>query len=282
MEVLRMLLWPIIVVAGVFVLACVVLYFLQTRLIFYPTREFATTPSRLQLPYEDVYINVTAKERVHGWYFPAGNPDNIRDGPVVLFCHGNAGNVSHRLETAELVLHLGASILLFDYRGYGKSDGSPSEENVYTDAEACYNWLAEQKGVRPENIILFGRSLGGVVAIELARRVRCRGLVVESSFTSAVELGRKMFPLFPIKYLLRFKFDSIGKIRSVTCPLLVTHSPGDELIPLEMGRRLFDAANEPKQFVALRGGHNEREYLADTAYMRALGDLIHGRLNLSR
>lgn len=279
---MRMLLWSVIVVAGTLLSICVALYFYQTKIVFYPTREFAITPSQLQLPYEDVYINITAKERIHGWYFPTSNPDSVKDGPVVLFCHGNAGNISHRLETAELILHLGASILLFDYRGYGKSDGSPSEENVYADAEACYNWLVEQKGVNPEQIIFFGRSLGGAVAIELARRVKCGGLVVESCFTSAEEMGKRMFPLFPIKYLLRYKFDSIRKIGSLTCPVLVTHSPDDEIIPFEMGRRLFAAANEPKQFVTLRGGHNEWEYFADSTYTKAQRDLIHGRLSPSR
>ena len=276
---MRMLLWSVIVVAGALLSICVALYFYQTKLVFYPTREFAITPSQLQLPYEDVYIDVTTKERIHGWYFPADNPDSDKKRPVALFCHGNTGNISHRLETVELVLHLGADILLFDYRGYGKSDGSPSEDNVYTDAEACYNWLVEQKGVRPENIILFGRSLGGAVVIELARRVKCGGLVVESSFTSAEEMGKKIFPLIPIKYLLRYRFDSIGKIGSVTCPVLVTHSPDDEIIPFEMGRQLFTAANEPKRFVTLRGGHNEREYFADGIYTVALNDLLHGRFS---
>ncbi len=277
-----MLLWLVIVVAGALLSICVTLYFYQTKLVFYPTREFAITPSQLQLPYEDVYINVTAKERIHGWYFRADIPDSDKKGPVALFCHGNAGNISHRLETAELILNLGASILLFDYRGYGKSDGSPSEENVYADAEACYQWLLDHKGVDPDQIILFGRSMGGAVTIELARRVKCGGLVIESSFTSATEMGKRMFPLFPIKYLLRYKFDSIRKIGALTCPVLVMHSPDDEIIPFEMGRQLFTAAKEPKQFVTLRGGHNEREYLTDSIYTNALRDLIHGRLNLSR
>jgi fermentation-respiration switch protein FrsA (DUF1100 family) len=270
-----MLLWSVIVLAGAFLLVCVALYFFQTRLIFYPTREFAITPSQLQLPYEEVYIDVTPEERIHGWYFPTSSPDNVKKVPVVLFCHGNAGNISHRLETAELILSLGADILLFDYRGYGKSDGSPSENNVYADAEACYNWLMEQKGVRPQDIILFGRSLGGAVAIELARRIKCGGLIVESSFTSVREMGKKMFPIFPVKRLLKCKFNSIGKIRSVTCPVLVTHSPDDDLVPFEMGRQLFAAANEPKQFVTLRGGHNEREYLVDSIYTVALRDFLH-------
>ncbi len=272
-----MLIWSVIVIAGALLFICVALYFFQTKLVFYPTRDFATTPSQIQLPYEDVFINVTTKEQIHGWYFAANNPDSNKRLPVVLFCHGNAGNISHRLETAELILSMDADILLFDYRGYGKSDGSPSEDKVYADAEACYNWLVEQKRVQPDNIILFGRSLGGAVAIELARRVKCDGLIVESSFTSATERGKKMFPLLPIKHLLRYKFDSIGKLSSLTCPVLVTHSPDDEIIPFEMGRRLFAAANEPKRFVTLRGGHNEWEYFADVSYKTAVETLLHCR-----
>lgn len=275
-----MLLWPVIVVIGTLLFICVALYFYQSKLVFYPVREFAVTPDQLDLPYDDVYINVSPKERIHGWYFPANNPNADKSGPVVLFCHGNAGNISHRLETVELILSLGANILLFDYRGYGKSDGSPSEDNIYADAEACYNWLVEHNGVPPEKIILFGRSLGGAVAVELARRVKCGGLVVESSFTSAKEMSKRMFPFIPIKYLLKYRFDSIGKISSLSSPILITHSSDDEIIPFEMGQRLFAVANQPKRFVTLHGGHNEREYFSDTNYTGALYDLIHGRPSL--
>ncbi len=273
----KMIVWWVIVVLGVLLAACIAFYFLQPKLIFHPTREFVVTPDQLELPFEDVYINVAAGERVHGWYFRTDNPNTNSQVPVVLFCHGNAGNISHRLETAELILSLGARILLFDYRGYGKSDGSPSEENVYADAEACYNWLVEQKGVRPEQIILFGRSLGGAITIELARRVKCRALVVESSFTSVERMARKIFPLFTVKHILRYKFDSIRKIGSLTCPVLVMHSPDDELIPFEMGQRLFAAANEPKRFVSFRSRHNEREYLNETSYQAAWHDLTYSR-----
>ena len=272
-----MLLWLFIIVLGFVLLLCGALYLYQKKLVFYPMCEFALTPDQIDLPYEDVYIKVTPKERIHAWYFTANIPDSNAQAPVVLFCHGNAGNISHRLETAEFILSLGAGILLYDYRGYGLSDGSPSEANVYADAEACYPWLVDQKGIPPENIVLFGRSIGGAVAIELARKVKCRGVIIESSFTSAKEMAKRMFPFIPIKYLLRYKFDSLGKIGSVMCPVLVTHSPDDEIVPFEMGQKLFAAANEPKRFVPLRGGHNEREYLADSVYRQAVRDLIHSR-----
>jgi fermentation-respiration switch protein FrsA (DUF1100 family) len=257
------------------------LYLYQSKLVFYPVREFAVTPDQLDLTYKNVFVNVTSEERVHGWYFSATNPGDDRKEPVVLFCHGNAGNISHRLQTVELLLDLSVDVFLFDYRGYGQSDGSPGESNVYADAEACHNWLVQQEGVPPEKIIFFGRSLGGSVAIELAQRVKCGGLIVESSFTSAKEMGKRMFPFIPIQYILKYKFDSIKKISSVSCPILVTHSPDDEVIPFEMGERLFAAACPPKRFVTLRGGHNEREYFFDTQYKSALHNLIHNGLSPS-
>ncbi|MFH1372859.1 MAG: alpha/beta hydrolase [bacterium] len=268
-----MIFWPVVVAVCLFLLACATVYFHQTRLVFHPTRELVVTPDQLGLNYEDVHIEVTPGQRVHGWYLRTGG----KQAPVVLFCHGNAGNISHRLETADLILDLGADILLFDYRGYGQSDGTPGEQKVYADAEACYRRLVEDEAVPPEKIVLFGRSLGGAVAVELARRVKCRGLIVESSFTSTADMGRLIFPWLPIRYLLRHHFDSIKKISTVDCPVLVTHSPDDELVPFEMGRQLYAAAKQPKRFVSLRGGHNEREYFLNSSYTSALRDIIHGK-----
>ncbi|HWR82555.1 MAG TPA: alpha/beta hydrolase [Candidatus Deferrimicrobium sp.] len=271
-----MIVWILIALGAAAALACAAFYFLQDRLVFYPTREFAVTPDQLNLPFEDVFIHVTPRDRIHGWYFRA--PTRAMHGrtPVVLFCHGNAGNISHRLETVDLVLRLGGDIFVFDYRGYGRSDGSASEDRVYADAEACYHWLVGQKGIIPEDIILFGRSLGGAVAVEVARRVCCGGLIVESTFTSVADMARKIFPYFPVRYLLKYEFDSLRKIGSVTCPILVTHSPEDELVPSEMGERLFAAANAPKQFVHLRGGHNDRDFFEDAPYKEALRAFLHG------
>ncbi len=166
--------------------------------------------------------------------------------------------------------------LLFDYRGYGRSDGEPSEENVYADARAAYDWLINEKNFRPDEIVIFGRSLGGAVAINLASSVPCRGLIVESSFTSALDAGKSRFPFMPVKMLIKYRFDSLAKIRSVHCPVLVTHSPDDEFLPYEMGKKLFEAANEPKQFVALAGGHNDREYLNHDDYRAAFRKIVYG------
>jgi fermentation-respiration switch protein FrsA (DUF1100 family) len=218
-------------------------------------------------------VEVDAGERLHGWYLP-GRGDRSPTGRVVLFCHGNGGNISHRLETAKMVTDLGSDMFLFDYRGYGRSGGSPGEAAVYADALACYDWLRREKGWPPSAIIVFGRSLGGAVAIDLAAKRECGGLIVESSLTSTAAMARRMFPFYPAQYLVRYRFEGLAKIPSVNCPVLVTHSPDDEVIPYDMGRRLYEAAGQPRSFLDLRGGHNERDYLYDLEYRRAVGRLL--------
>ena len=268
--------WLLIAAVVVLLAFVVFFYFYQKRIVFYPAKEMAMTPDELNLAFEDVYINVEDADRIHGWYFPAAAPAgaDCETARTVLFCHGNAGNISHRFETITYLAELGVSQLIFDYRGYGRSSGSPTETNVYADAMAAYRWLVDKKGIRPEDIVVFGRSLGGAVAIDLASRVDCGGLIVESSFTSAGEMGRLMFPVFPVRLLLRVKFDSVDKISACGCPVIVAHSPGDDLIPFRMGQKLFERAVEPKQFVQLSGGHNERVYFNDPAYRAALVDLL--------
>ena len=269
-----------IAVSG-FVAFSLYLYLSQDRMVFFPTRDLEASPGDIGLGFQEVRIDVTDGESIHAWYIPAPSGSRVTgrsgDGgaPTVLFCHGNAGNISHRLETIECLAALGANVMLFDYRGYGQSDGAPSETNMYADAAACYSWLTGSQGVHSDKIVLFGRSLGGAVAIELASHVNCAGLIVESSFTSAREMGRLMFPYFPIGLLLRYEFNSIQKIGQINCPLLVTHSPSDDLVPFAMGRRLYDRAVDPKRFVELKGGHNERDYMADGAYIEAVRAILY-------
>ncbi len=272
-----MILWLAISVATIVAFLGTALYFLQAKLVFHPSREFVTTPDRHGFSFEETFIQITPGERLHGWFFFGRDADREPDHAVVLFCHGNAGNISHRLETVDLLVHLGADVLLFDYRGYGRSDGSPSEASVYADAEACYHWLTGHKGISPERIVIFGRSLGGAVAADLAGRVGCRSVALESTFTSVADLARCLYPALPLKRLLRYRFDTLSKIRELRCPLLITHSPDDELVPFNMGQRLFAAARQPKRFVKLSGGHNDREYLIRSDYIEALRALLGGR-----
>jgi fermentation-respiration switch protein FrsA (DUF1100 family) len=275
-----MLVIVVVVAVGGFVAFGLYLYLSQDRMVFFPTHELEGSPGDLGLDFQELMIEVADGERVHAWFVPAprdnpsGDDSAENDRPTVIFCHGNGGNISHRLATIEVIHRLGGDLLLFDYRGYGQSDGSPSEANLYADAEACYRWLIDEIGVQPDRIVWFGRSLGGAVAVDLAARVDCAGLIVESSFTSAKEMGRRMFPWFPIGLLLRYQFDSVEKIGRVGCPVLVMHSQEDDMIPYSMGRQLFERAAEPKEFVTLVGDHNERGYFGHEEYLSSLRSIL--------
>jgi hypothetical protein len=256
-----------IAVAVVVFLAALVggLFIYQQRLVFVPSRDIVLTPGEVNLKFEEVFLEVAPGEKIHLWYFPVEGAEK-----TVLFCHGNAGNISHRVYTAQFFTSLGVNVLLFDYRGYGRSDGSPSEANVYADALAAWNWLTNENQRDPKSIIVFGRSLGGAIAIDLAARVDCGGLIVESSFTTARDMGRELVPAMPAWLMTRFSFDSAAKIRNVGCPVLVSHSPDDELIPFRMGEQLFAAAPEPKEMLILSGGHNDRGYYDSDVYVKGL------------
>lgn len=266
-----MLGWLFGIVLFIFIALLVFLYLNQGRMVFVPSEQLVVSPGEVGFDFENVYITVEPGVTLHGWYFPLKNSKK-----TILFCHGNAGNISHRLETVKFLVDLGANVMLFDYRGYGNSTGKPSEEGVYADAEAVYRWLRETKQAAAADIVIFGRSLGGAVGIELATRVPCAGVIVESSFTSMVDMGKKMFPFVPVGGLLHYKFESLDKIGKLSCPVLVAHSPDDDLIPYEMGRRLFEAAHEPKQFVKLEGGHNELQYFNSQTYIDAVSGIIFG------
>ncbi|NOY88633.1 MAG: alpha/beta hydrolase, partial [FCB group bacterium] len=260
MLIFKTIFWFLMIPLGIYVGVVLYLYFNQKNMIFYPKKDFDASPKEFNLQWENVDIPVGNKENIFGWYFPVTNSNAHK---VVLFCHGNAGNISHRLSTVQFFVGLEINVFIFDYRGYGQSKGESKESNLYTDARLCYKWLVERKNFQPKDIFILGRSLGGAVAIDLATKVACGGLIVESSFTSATELGKKIFPWFPIKSLVKYRFDSIDKIDLVNCPLLVAHSPEDDMIPFYMGEALFEKAKKPKKFFRLNGLHNEREYLKD-------------------
>lgn len=263
-----MLLTVVLVAVGLFLALALFLYFGQNKLLFIPSRTIDLTPDQLGLPYEDLFLDVAPGEQINAWYFPAqGSPAS---NGTVLFCHGNAGNISHRLQTVQFLLRLGMNVLIFDYRGYGRSDGEPSEDNVYADAHTAYDWLVAVKRVDPTDLYLFGRSLGGAVAIDLAVQIECAGIIVESSFTSTADMGRQLYPFMPITLLVRYRFDAVSKIGQLDCPVLVAHAPDDEMIPYDMGLALFERATSEKMFVKLEGGHNDLAYLDNAKYVNAL------------
>jgi len=250
-----------------------VLMLLENFLVFHPVRAAASwLPPPPGCTVEDVWLTMADGTRIHAWWFPRPGATG-----ALLYCHGNAGNLSYRGQAAaELVDTLGVPVLLFDYPGYGKSDGKPNEAACYAAADAAYDWLTAEQKVPPDQIILYGKSLGGAVAADLAVRRPHRALLLLKTFTSVPAMAWKQFPFIPANWLVRNRFDTLAKIGRCTRPVVIAHGDRDTLIPLWMAEALFQAAPPPKRFFLLPGGgHNDmlpvpflrevRAYLAETA-----------------
>ena len=273
---------------------------LERSFIYFPERELIGDPAEFGLAFDDAYFTAGDGVRLHGWFVPGagGSVEQLNNGtappseavplfqgsnvPAVpatwLWFHGNAGNTSDRLENLRL-LHdeLGVNVFIFDYRGYGRSEGSPSEHGTYRDAEAALAYLLSRSDVEPERIVYFGRSLGSAVAVELATRRPPFALILESPFTSMADLARHHYRLLPATSLIRTRYDSLSKIGKVRAPLLVLHGDQDDIVPFEAGKRLFEAASEPKRFYTIHGaGHNDTYIVGGREYFRALREFVEG------
>ena len=249
----------------------VILYFMQSKFLYQPMREVPYTPADLGLAFEKVVLTTQDGLKLTAWFIPAPLEDQTEAASpqpgetgsagqaelTVLFCHGNGGNMAHRLDSINIFQDLGLNCFIFDYRGYGASQGKPNEQGTYLDAAAAYDWLTQQKKIPPQNIILFGRSLGGSIAANLAAGVKAAGLVVESTFTSYADIGKKFYPYMPVRFFASFSYDTVDFIKQVHCPVMLIYSRNDEIIPFEFGLRLYEAANEPKEFVEIFGSHND-------------------------
>ena len=244
-----------------YVLAAAYLYFFQEKFIYRPSVGLKSTPVAVGMRYEEVALVASDGVQLTGWYLPLADARG-----TVLFCHGNAGNISHLLAVAEDAHRLGLGILLFDYRGYGQSAGTPTEEGTYRDAEAAWNYLVREAGLAPEQIAVIGRSLGGPIAAWLARAKEPAALLLEATFTSMPELGQTLYPIFPIGLLARYEYPTLEYLRQVQCPVLIAHSRDDRLIPFAHGQRLYEVAGRPKAFTELRGGHSSAFSEDATAY----------------
>lgn len=245
------------------------MFLAQPGMIFYPYDVLEATPADWGLDFEDVRLSAEDGVELHGWFVP-----HRGSGRALLFFHGNAGNISHRGDSIAIFHRLGLNVLIIDYRGYGQSAGKPSELGLYRDARAAWRHLTEERGFDPSDIVVFGRSLGGIVAAKLASEARAGALVLESSFSSAKDAAREIFPLLSRILVLRFELDAAAYVRKAQCPVMVLHSPEDEIIPYDLGRRLFEAAPEPKRFFALRGGHNEGFLLSQPGYEQSLSEFL--------
>ena len=222
--------------------------YLEAVSVFFPNRIMALNPEALRLPWEDVYFKTNDGVKLNGWFFK-----NPTASSTILFAHGNAGNISDRLLKIKFFYDLGLNVFIFDYRGYGKSQGRPSEAGIYQDAQSAYDYLQSRPDVNRKRLILYGASLGGAVVIDLATHASAALLVVESSITSARDMARIYYPFVP-SFFLSLKLDSISKVRDLNLPKLFIHSIDDDVVPFWIGRKLFEAAGEPKEFLTYTAG----------------------------
>lgn len=242
---------------------------LVDRLIFHPTPGVDVTLEEVGVAGEEVFLDTEDGVRIHAFLLPAEGATR-----ALLFLHGNAGNASHRLPNAELLVRLGVTVLLLDYRGYGRSEGRPSERGVYADARAGLSYLVDTLGFPERRVVLFGRSLGGAVAVDLARGRPLAGVILESTFPSVSAMARKLFG-FGGGPFTRGRFDALARIGELRCPLLYFHGDRDEVVPFELGRALFDAAPEPKAFETIAGaGHNDTLAVGGWPYLLRIGAFL--------
>jgi len=243
----------LLLAVGAYLVLLLTLFLAQARLIYLPdipSRALLATPARLGLAFEELNLVTEDGVRLHAWLVPAPGARG-----TLLFAHGNAGNISHRLDSIEIFHQLGLDVLIFDYRGYGDSTGRPSELGTYRDIEAAWRELTERRGVAPGRIVVFGRSLGAAVAAWLATRERPAGLILESAFTSLPDLAADIYPFLPARYLVRFQYPSERYLTEARAPVLIVHSRDDEIVPFRHGQRLAQVAGA--ELLELRGTHND-------------------------
>ncbi len=245
---------------------------LERHFVFFPTTEIERTPAQLGLEYEEVWFSNREGRQLHGWYVPSESPITW------LWFHGNGGNISHRVEELALVHHrLGVNVFIFDYQGYGRSEGLPSEQGTYRDSRAALEYLNSRPDVAQDKIVYFGRSLGAAIAVELAGPHPPLGLALVAPFASLADMARLHYPLLPARLLVRDRYNSLDPIRRVQRPLIVLHGEQDTTVPFSQGEKLFQAANHPKELHPLSGaGHNDTYLTGGEPYWEALSRFLSG------
>ncbi len=260
-------------IAGGYLLILVLMFLFQNKLLFMPTSGFVQTPQSAGLEAEDFWVETDDGVRIHGWYFP-----NDEAEFVVVLSHGNAGNISYRIDIARTLLDAGASVLMYDYRGYGQSDGRPNERGLYKDIEAVVEGLKSEKGYAENRIIMYGRSLGGAVAAYAGTEYNLGGLVLDSAFINLRAMVRDVYPFVPSR-LARYEFSTENYLmHSRNYPVMIMHSQNDEIVRYHHGRELYELLNEPKRFVELRGGHNDNFFASRDIILESwrwyLGEIV--------
>jgi fermentation-respiration switch protein FrsA (DUF1100 family) len=264
-----MLLSIIAIAVGLYVALVALAYFFQERLLYFPLRGLSATPAAIGLAYETVSLDTEDGVQISGWFIPT---EPARG--TLLFFHGNAGNISHRLDSIAVFHQLRLNTFIIDYRGYGQSQGRPTEQGTYLDAAAAWRYLVETRQIPPSKIVIFGRSLGGAVAAWLAHTHPPRALILESTFTSVPDVAAEAYPFLPVRQLGRIQYNTLARLSEIEVPLLIIHSPDDTVIPYRHGQKLFTAANQPKKFLEIRGGHNDGFIISAQAYEATLDNFI--------
>lgn len=248
-------------------LTVIYLRYIEKRSLFYPTKVIEYLPKELGLNFEDVFFKTPDNLKLNGWFILT--PDAHY---AVLFCHGNAGNISHRLEKLKFFHQLGCNIFIFDYRGYGRSKGRPSEKGLYQDVQGAYNYLLSRK-IASEQIIGYGESLGGAVIIELASKNRLAALIIDSTLSNAKDMAKIIYPLLPY-WIFSSRLDSTNKIKSIMIPKLIIHSINDEIVPYKLGKKLYENAPEPKELLQIHGGHNTCFFESESILKEEIADFL--------
>ena len=257
-------------VFGALGLIWVFLLWFEWKNIFHPTRKLAATPTAVGLDFEDVFFVADDAVRLHGWWIP-----HEKAKGTVIYFHGNAGNIGDRVDICRDLKNLGVNVFVFDYRGYGQSRGIPSERGTYRDGRAAYEYVrARYEDMEDPPVILYGASLGGAVAIDVARDKKIKGLIVENTFTSVPDIGKRIYPWLPVRLCGRVRYDSLDKIKHISAPKLFSHARQDEIIPYEFGQQLFREAGEPKSFVVLNCGHGEGSWSTNSVYWSEINAFV--------
>ncbi|MFH1024818.1 MAG: alpha/beta hydrolase [Planctomycetota bacterium] len=257
-----------IVIAGIALAFIALRPVLERYLTYFPSRRLETTPEEAGLAYENVAFPAADGTSLHGWFVPHPSAR-----ATILFSHGNAGNISHRLDKLRILHGRGCSVFLYDHRGYGKSEGTPSESGLYADGEGAWRWLVETRKIAPGEIVLYGESLGTGVVVDLATKFPAGGIIVESGFSSFRKLAREAYPL--LGRIASNRFDNLDKIRKIAVPKLVIHAERDGLVPIAHAEALFAAAREPKAILRLpRGGHNDGFLMSESEYGSGLDKFL--------
>ena len=273
---MRTLVSILTIAISIYVLLALMLYLFQGRMVYLsnlPDRALGASPSDIGLDYEDVSLTTSDNEHIHGWYVPATNSRGI-----LLFFHGNAGNISHRLDSIEIFHELDLDILIIDYRGYGQSTGKATEQGTYLDAQAAWDYLINSRRIPADQIIVFGRSLGGAVGAWLGVQHTPAAVIIESSFSSGVDMARRLYPFLPVRLITRLQYPVAHYAAQLNCPVLVVHSRHDEIIPFTMGQAIYAAVKQQKKFLELRGDHNNGFLISQEDYIAGLKEFTQAIL----